>query len=341
MRLRRRAAVLATAAIALLAASGTAWAEDPPPSTDIATADELMKATLGNPAVLVAMALCKFLPAIAGLVLLCLDWSNWSVRPRLPKSVRPTAPVGPAFAFALGLGAYFASGVGATLVKEVHPEWLDHLATHVLLTAIPMVVVAVVVIVGRATRRERASLLSAFAAREGMPPPVPPPPRPGPLAAVGSGFKTFLEFAFLSLGIAIGLQVLLSLFDVKPELQGLVKQVIKPKDESDPWLITIFGILVAPFTEECLFRGLLYPALRSFAPRVTSMVVVSALFALMHLEHGVGVATLLPAVTSLFVFAMMLARLFEKTDSLFAVVTAHALNNATSLIPILVLRSHW
>ena len=84
-----------------------------------------------------------------------------------------------------------------------------------------------------------------------------------------------------------------------------------------------FAVVLAPVAEEFIFRGLLYPLVKQLGWPRLGFVGVSLLFALIHFD----VATFLP----LFVLALALTWLYERTDNLLAPITAHALFNATNL----------
>jgi membrane protease YdiL (CAAX protease family) len=53
----------------------------------------------------------------------------------------------------------------------------------------------------------------------------------------------------------------------------------------DAWLMSIFGVFIAPFVEEVLFRGLLFPVLARSAGAVSSLVVTSILFGAIHADQ--------------------------------------------------------
>ena len=57
----------------------------------------------------------------------------------------------------------------------------------------------------------------------------------------------------------------------------------------DAWLMTAFGVLIAPFVEEMLFRGLLFPALARRTGALLSLLVTSALFGATHAAQLGGV----------------------------------------------------
>lgn len=86
----------------------------------------------------------------------------------------------------------------------------------------------------------------------------------------------------------------------------------------------VSAIVLAPAAEEIIFRGILYPALRQQGRPQMALFVSSLLFASIH----VNVMTFLP----LFVFALMLVWLVERTDGLLASITAHAVFNAVNFV---------
>jgi hypothetical protein len=56
----------------------------------------------------------------------------------------------------------------------------------------------------------------------------------------------------------------------------------------DAWLMTAFGVFIAPFAEEVLFRGLLFPALTRRAGLPASLVITSVLFGIFHAQQLAG-----------------------------------------------------
>lgn len=86
----------------------------------------------------------------------------------------------------------------------------------------------------------------------------------------------------------------------------------------------IITIIVAPFGEELLFRGILYPAIKEAGFPRLAWWGSSAIFSGIHLN--------LPIFLPLLVLALVLVWLYEKTDNLLAPIVAHALFNATNLV---------
>jgi membrane protease YdiL (CAAX protease family) len=96
------------------------------------------------------------------------------------------------------------------------------------------------------------------------------------------------------------------------------------------WLrvyLGLFAIVLAPVAEEFFFRGFLFSAAKKLGRPKFAWIGVSLLFALIH--HNA------PTFAPLFVFAIALTWLCQKTGNLLAPIAAHALFNATNLAVLL------
>jgi len=87
-------------------------------------------------------------------------------------------------------------------------------------------------------------------------------------------------------------------------------------------LVLAAGCALAPFVEELFFRGFVFQALRRRWGRIPAYGLSAALFAVLHLN--------LPALLPIFAMGLVLAYLFERTDSLLPGMIGHGLNNAIS-----------
>lgn len=85
----------------------------------------------------------------------------------------------------------------------------------------------------------------------------------------------------------------------------------------------VFAVILAPVAEEFIFRGMLYPFIKQLGFPKLAFFGTSFLFALIHFD----IATFL----ALFVLALALTWLYEKTDNLLAPIIVHALFNAANL----------
>ncbi len=93
-------------------------------------------------------------------------------------------------------------------------------------------------------------------------------------------------FRFLAGGALLGLavQIASNYLPSPPELP--IDQMLRTA--TDAWLITAFGIVIAPFAEEVFFRGMLFPALTRHTGVLVSTVVTSLLFGVIHSQQLAG-----------------------------------------------------
>jgi len=91
--------------------------------------------------------------------------------------------------------------------------------------------------------------------------------------------------------------------------------------------LAFFAMVLAPVAEEFVFRGVLFPFIKQLGWPKLAWLGVSLLFAIIH----INAPTLLP----LFVLALALTWLYEKTGCLLAPIAAHSLFNAANVVILL------
>jgi membrane protease YdiL (CAAX protease family) len=101
----------------------------------------------------------------------------------------------------------------------------------------------------------------------------------------------------------------------------------------DRLALGVVTLVLAPVAEELLFRGVIYAWVRQISRPWIAVLISSLLFALVH-------ANLL-AFLPLFLFAVMLALLYEKTRNLLACITAHAVFNGLNFLMLYLSESHF
>ncbi len=112
----------------------------------------------------------------------------------------------------------------------------------------------------------------------------------------------------------------------RAESQKIIEFFINSVAQSNPWQIAATaaaGILIAPATEEFLFRGYIYGTVRRYLGPIAAILLSSALFALIHMN--------LLSLPSLFVLAICFALAYEATGSLLVPMAMHAFFNALNL----------
>jgi membrane protease YdiL (CAAX protease family) len=300
-------------------AEATAAASATKPALTDEQIEELVEA---NPLAWGALIAGKYVLAIAGVVVALLYLSRRrAVRRGALPAPTPRSPTTPVSLFgAIGvLVLYFATIVGLAAIgtalearEVIAPGTMERRETGILVMSVGLPFALWIVWV----RRRRAA--------------APPLPLRSRLAAALRVFVVASTVTFiLGLVAIVGLQ---EIFGVKPRPQELVEEAVTRPGPLFLWMLAFFGVFVAPFIEESIFRGLLYPAVRKVGGPVVAAFVVALGFALMH---DANATAFLPLVG----LALLLAGLFEATDSLLAVTTVHALHNFTTLAPLLLMQS--
>lgn len=161
----------------------------------------------------------------------------------------------------------------------------------------------------------------------------------------GSGFKVMFRFCSAALGLQKpkGSNLLLwaspfigvgTLF-----LAGLIQKLIPGEEQATQLeallstpvgyiVLAVVAVGIAPIAEEIFFRGFIYLPIRQRFGITSGVLVSSILFAAVHiLTYGFEVGFIVP----LFVMAVVMAILREKSGSTRPCILAHASFNATSL----------
>ena len=156
-----------------------------------------------------------------------------------------------------------------------------------------------------------------------------------PRRAVLLGF--LIAFIFLPVGWGLQqasgqLMTHLPHFKLHPEEQPAIQAL---RLSASVWNRFAFGavaVLLVPFAEEMLFRGILYPAIKQAGFPRLALWGTSLLFAAVH----TNVVTFVP----LTVLALLLAALYERTNNLLAPIAAHAMFNAMNFASLLA-QEYW
>lgn len=94
-------------------------------------------------------------------------------------------------------------------------------------------------------------------------------------------------------------------------------------------LALIMIVIIAPFVEELLFRGILQTYVKRFLGKKAAILVSSLAFAALHYAGSQGIGNI-PLLGSLFVFALYLGFIYERQQALIANITLHVVFNAIS-----------
>ena len=105
--------------------------------------------------------------------------------------------------------------------------------------------------------------------------------------------------------------------------QLIVRYFLEHPDPRHRAAVIFMAVIIAPVAEEVIFRGYLYGVIRRFGGRIPALLTSSLLFAAIHVH--------LPSMPGLLILAVILCLLYERTGSLWAPITMHALFNAATI----------
>lgn len=87
--------------------------------------------------------------------------------------------------------------------------------------------------------------------------------------------------------------------------------------------VLLTAVVVAPVAEEFIFRGYIYGVLKRYGGTVVAMLVSAALFAAVHVH--------VPSLAGLFLLAIVLTVIYERTGSLWAPIAMHSAFNSIAV----------
>ena len=128
--------------------------------------------------------------------------------------------------------------------------------------------------------------------------------------------------AFLMMGVALACEKLLPHRDT--DMEKLLRM-----GASIRYLVAALAVLTAPFVEELVYRGLLYSAIDRTRGRVAGIVVVSILFALVHVPQYLGSVA---AITAIMTLSLVLTLLRSYTGQLLPCVATHLVYNGVQAV---------
>ncbi len=101
--------------------------------------------------------------------------------------------------------------------------------------------------------------------------------------------------------------------------------------------LTFFSlVIIPPFAEEILFRGVLFEGLKKAMPVIYAGVLTSAIFAIAHLPEGTSGLFWVGAL-DVFILSLVLVYLKQKTKSLWPGIFLHMLKNLVAFISLFLL----
>jgi membrane protease YdiL (CAAX protease family) len=157
----------------------------------------------------------------------------------------------------------------------------------------------------------------------------PPTSAPGGANILKEGAITFVVSFPLLLIAAKLWELVLRQLNLSTERQSLIAMFA---NADSPLLLTVMialAIVIAPFTEELVFRAGLFRFLRTRLPHWLALVLSAFLFASLHVnwKNLEGLTSLVP----LMVLAIMFSLAYERTGKIGTPIVAHALFNLNTI----------
>lgn len=157
---------------------------------------------------------------------------------------------------------------------------------------------------------------------------------PAPEAAqrlpFAAGLTTFLIVLPLLGGTAFLWQGLLSLAGVEIKEQSLVAEFQNADSASYSAILILFAVIVAPVTEELVFRRGLFRFARQHLPRWAGLLVPALVFAGLHVKWDTLEG--LPAFAPLVVLGVVFSLAYERTGNIAVTMIAHGIFNLNSVL---------
>jgi membrane protease YdiL (CAAX protease family) len=113
------------------------------------------------------------------------------------------------------------------------------------------------------------------------------------------------------------------LVQVPIKAQEVIDIFVHTDSVTDRILLTLLAAVIAPVTEELIFRGYLYQVAKRYMGFLASMILVSILFSLIHVS--------LAASVPLFLLAILLTLSYERTGSIMTPIIMHAIFNSLTI----------
>lgn len=269
---------------------------------------------------LMAAAAVEIALLLAGLAVL---W-RFVLSPAARAAARAAGPLGP---WEIPLSDFFAAGlyvIGGGLGLQFATAWFGRSGAVPALTAdadLWLVIQGAAFQLGMLAGA--AAAVAATRTRDRRQAGAPPPP----LAPAAAGALTFLAVLPVASAVALAWNALLTAAGIDPARQELVDLFVNARSPAAPTVMTLFAVVVAPVTEELVFRAGLFRYLRTRAPRWVALGLPAVLFAGLHGN--------LAALAPLAALGVAFALAYERTGRIAVPIVAHALFNLNTILLLL------
>ena len=149
-------------------------------------------------------------------------------------------------------------------------------------------------------------------------------------SAFSSGFATFLIALPIVTLVNLAWLQFLKVTGLPTEQQDLLRMFSDADHPALIILLIVLATLVAPVTEELLFRGIFFRYLRTRIPRWLALILPGTIFAALHVNWPTleGLPSLVPLVTLAVIFSIA----YERTGKITTAMVAHGLFNLHTIL---------
>ena len=157
----------------------------------------------------------------------------------------------------------------------------------------------------------------------------------------GGDLRQYLALKPFSLAVGVGMVGLLLLFMIGSQaltylLDASPLAFVDPlyQSVSSVWLLVFAMVIIAPFYEELIFRGILWSAIAEQFPSslysehrgaIVASMVTSLIFAIIHLQYGIYEISTIVVLALIFCYARI------KSGSLWLPILLHMINNGAAM----------
>lgn len=148
-----------------------------------------------------------------------------------------------------------------------------------------------------------------------------------------SGIATFLIVLPVVTAVNLIWLEVLKLLGLPVQQQDLLRMFTQAEDPALIILMVVLATMVAPVTEELLFRATLFRYLRTRVPRWIALGVPGTIFAVLHVNWMTldGLPSLVPLITLAVIFSLA----YERTGRISTAMIAHGLFNLHTILLLL------
>lgn len=161
---------------------------------------------------------------------------------------------------------------------------------------------------------------------------------------ISVGVKKNLKSIFLSFLACVGINIVFQVLLLVVKVDAGISQnqsAIRTYISAYPVLTGLLSIVVAAFTEECIYRGIIYHTIRKYS-KIGAIVCSGLIFGLVHVistlaKGNIGIAQILYLIINYSIGGICLAVVQERYNNIWNNYLVHVLWNAMGTLPAVII----